>query len=321
MVPSMGSDRFHQSATASKQRQRFNRTSVGAGPSKIIKFPRNSRTLEGVRNYALSSSRSLALSSCPMMICQRCLNRLRGSRTTRQRFFSTSRSSFRLDTLSSPRGPASGSHEGPPAATSTSAAQPFSTPLTASSAPAQISQTPAAPTISSSVPAGTPLKGLGYFKGKDPPIAKEDHEYPLWLWSLLDKRKEGVSVETEEMGDFYCRFTEPRFFTPAGWSFLPITEGEAVSYQRTCANICHDTAKSKAKRRIAAKAAARAAKTNSVVSARKVPLEHQSIDLPGGDGSLEGAMAAARAREEVREAMRKGRRKGIKEGNFLKTMG
>ena len=171
------------------------------------------------------------------------------------------------------------------------------------------------------MPAGTPLKGLGYFKGKDPPIAKEDHEYPSWLWGLLDKRKGGDGAATEDTGDFYCRFTELRFPAPAGWGFVLSTEEEDVSYQRTCANTCHDTAKSKAKRRIAAKAAARAAKTNSVVTVRKVPLEHQSIDLPGGDGSLEGAMAAARAREEVKEAMRTGRRKGIKEGNFLKTMG
>ncbi|KAI8460423.1 mitochondrial ribosomal protein L37-domain-containing protein, partial [Phakopsora pachyrhizi] len=38
----------------------------------------------------------------------------------------------------------------------------------------------------SSIKAGTPLKGLGYIKGVGDPIAKEDHEYPDWLWSLAE---------------------------------------------------------------------------------------------------------------------------------------
>ena len=111
-----------------------------------------------------------------------------------------------------------------------------------------------------------------------------------------------------------------RSLAPAGWGSVSNIGREAVTYERTCANACHATAKSKGQRRLAARAA-RAARANPVVQVPKVPLEQQSIDLPGGDGSLEGAMAAARAREEVREAMRTSRRKGIKEGNFLKTMG
>jgi len=33
------------------------------------------------------------------------------------------------------------------------------------------------------------LKGLNYFKNKPEPVALEDHEYPEWLWTLLDERK------------------------------------------------------------------------------------------------------------------------------------
>ena len=51
-----------------------------------------------------------------------------------------------------------------------------------------------------------------------------------------------------------------------------------------------------------------------------MPIEHQSIDLPVGDGTIKGEITALKAREEVRDAMRKGRRKSIKEGNFLKAM-
>jgi large subunit ribosomal protein L54 len=53
----------------------------------------------------------------------------------------------------------------------------------------------------------------------------------------------------------------------------------------------------------------------------KVPLYEQSIDLPGGDGTLGGNKSAGEAREELTQAMRKHRRAKIKEGNFLKAMG
>lgn len=43
------------------------------------------------------------------------------------------------------------------------------------------------PKVVSSVVAGTVLRGLNYEKNKTDPVAKEDHEYPDWLWSLLEK--------------------------------------------------------------------------------------------------------------------------------------
>lgn len=91
--------------------------------------------------------------------------------------------------------------EGSPSATSTSAAQPFSIPLT-----------PAAPkiavkpkiTVVSGTMAGTPLKNINYLKGKSDPVALEDSEYPEWLWSLLDKKTTVDGLEGEEVGDLYC---------------------------------------------------------------------------------------------------------------------
>ena len=136
------------------------------------------------------------------MICQRCILRLR--------FKPQGRTLSTGSRISSPINP--------PAATSTSAAQPFSTPLSPS--PARdpeyrdaISQsTPSKSTgksakqapnePKSSVKAGTVLKGLGYIKGKDAPIAKEDHEYPDWLWGLLDNQK-GSGKEGAKEGDLY----------------------------------------------------------------------------------------------------------------------
>ena len=53
----------------------------------------------------------------------------------------------------------------------------------------------------------------------------------------------------------------------------------------------------------------------------KIPLYEQSVDLPSGDGTLEGAKAAGEAREELTRSMRERRRRKIKEDNFLKAMG
>jgi large subunit ribosomal protein L54 len=54
---------------------------------------------------------------------------------------------------------------------------------------------------------------------------------------------------------------------------------------------------------------------------KKVPIYEQTIDLPTGDGTLQGAVQAASAREELTKAMRNKRRATIKEANFLKAMG
>ena len=45
-----------------------------------------------------------------------------------------------------------------------------------------------------------------------------------------------------------------------------------------------------------------------------------SIDLPGGDGTLQGAKEAAQARHGLTKAMREKRRSKIKEDNFLREM-
>jgi len=77
--------------------------------------------------------------------------------------------------------------------------------------------------------------------------------------------------------------------------------------------------KSKAKR-TKAKKALKQGKIDLDSIVQKVPLYEQSVDLPVGDGTPEGAIAAARARKELTKAMREKRRNVIKESNFLKTM-
>ena len=92
-----------------------------------------------------------------------------------------------------------------PAATSTSAAQPLSTPLIPS--PVVVGVEPGKSQIPlitlSSTPAGTPLKGLNFLKSRSDPIALEDLEYPSWLWDIL--KREGKKGEEGKEGDLFCR--------------------------------------------------------------------------------------------------------------------
>ncbi len=111
--------------------------------------------------------------------------------------------------------------QSPPAPASTSTAQPFSTPFTPPAAESTESTTistapesaePSRP--KSSLPAGTALRGLAFLKHSDPPVAKEDNEYPDWLWGLLDQGKYGAKDELDGgsgEGDAFCK---PRLLSP-----------------------------------------------------------------------------------------------------------
>lgn len=85
-------------------------------------------------------------------------------------------------------------------------------------------------------------------------------------------------------------------------------------------------AKSKKQRKLAAKRqrtleARLLAEGNLEALAPKVPLQEQSINLPGKEGgTTEENIAALRAREDLRKAMRKERKAKIKESNYLKSM-
>ncbi|CAN8099454.1 unnamed protein product [Discula destructiva] len=140
----------------------------------------------------------------------------------------------------------------------------------------------------SSCPPGTVLNGLNYFKGKTDPVALPDNEYPEWLWSCLDVQKRAGGDGDSGAGDEFS--------------------------------------KSKKQRRIAAKRqrtleAKLIASGNLEALAPKIPLQHQSINLPGSpDGTLEENVEAIMKREELRKAMRKERKAKIKESNYLKSM-
>ncbi|KAE9969462.1 hypothetical protein BLS_005342 [Venturia inaequalis] len=204
------------------------------------------------------------------MICRRCLNRL--SRSSKippppRRYLTQS------STSPSPA----------PTSPPSKATEPFTTPISVSPIghglkPLDPSKKTESPIVLSSVPAGTPLKGLNFLKAKTDPVAMEDSEYPSWLWDIL---KPKAKAEDDNLAaDLYS--------------------------------------KSKAKR-TAAKKALKAGKINLSAS-QKIPIYEQSLDLPIGDGTPEGAIEAAKARKELTKAMREKRRSSIKETNFLKTM-
>ncbi|KAJ8061964.1 hypothetical protein OCU04_009747 [Sclerotinia nivalis] len=213
------------------------------------------------------------------MICSRCLSRRPFSHlSTQSRTFTSTPLLLSTPPTSTPSSPRTVS---PPTATSTGAAQPFSTPLSPSPAALGISShKKTAPIPTSSIPAGTILKGLNYLKGRDDPVALKEEEYPEWLWRCLDEKK-----MVEGTGD-------------AG--------GDEFS-------------KSKKLRRAAAKAR-RKAEERALLSGDtsllevKIPFQQQSIDL-----AISGEEAIEQRAELVR-AMRKERRAKIKEGNYLKGM-
>lgn len=239
------------------------------------------------------------------MICNQCMHAAALRTSTRQIRTTTpslrtqsrwvSSSSPRPATISSatqaaPRQGSPQSTHNPPAATSTGAAQPFSTPR--SSSPKK--QTPTGPvksspppiTVKSSVAAGTALKGLNFLKGKQDPIALEDHEYPPWLWTVLEQS--AASKDSKAGAD----------------------EGDLFS-------------KSKKQRRAAAKALRKQQLLNPESLAPKIPLHEQTIDLPSGgkNSSFESNLDASSARSQLTKSMRTQRRAKIKEANFLTSVG
>ncbi|KAF6837561.1 54S ribosomal protein L37, mitochondrial [Colletotrichum plurivorum] len=140
----------------------------------------------------------------------------------------------------------------------------------------------------SSCPAGTVLNGLNYFKGKTDPVALADDQYPDWLWTCLETKKE-VSESMEDLS------------------------AEMFS-------------KSKKQRKAAAKRAKALeakllASGNLDALAPKVPLSQQSINLPGEKGGdVSHNLDALDKRDTLRKAMRKERKEKIKESNYLKSM-
>ncbi|KAK1776146.1 mitochondrial ribosomal protein L37-domain-containing protein [Copromyces sp. CBS 386.78] len=221
------------------------------------------------------------------MICRTCLRRASGfaspaAAVTRPMIAVSSRATF--STTFSVRTPpaATPAAAAPAAASSTSAAEAGLAPVPGGPAAEE-------PKLSiSSCPAGTKLNGLNYFKNKNDPVALPDEEYPEWLWRCLEVQKKTDDAVDADAGDEFS--------------------------------------KSKKQRRLAMKRA-RTLEAKLMASgdlealAPKIPLQKQSVNLPGAvNGGVQDAVLADEKREELRKAMRKERKAKIKETNYLKAM-
>jgi large subunit ribosomal protein L54 len=140
------------------------------------------------------------------MICRRCLLRLTARRNvtasasrtlTQSSAQSAQVVTANTTTATNPR------PNDKPAATSTSAAQPFSAGSIPGVEPEAQRSHGKKEKIKSSVPAGTVLKGLNFMKNAQDPVALEDDQYPEWLWSALERKKIEGGKADEVEGDLF----------------------------------------------------------------------------------------------------------------------
>ncbi|KAI1757254.1 mitochondrial ribosomal protein L37-domain-containing protein [Xylaria castorea] len=219
------------------------------------------------------------------MICRRCLQRASALRTPRAGL-STS-ISWSLPVRNSSR-PISSTAARPSAAEAPATEAATTTTTPSLSTPLADSEGAAAKESLSSCREGTILTGLNYFKTKTDPLALADDAYPEWLWRCLDVQHKTDEGEADDAGDEFSKSKKQRRL---------------------------------AAKRLRAQELKLRAEGNLEALAPKIPLQHQSINLPfNADGTTEGALAAHNAREELRRAMRRERKAKIKESNYLKSM-
>jgi len=128
----------------------------------------------------------------PIMICNSCrraiISTVRVSRNTRSVATAPATSN------AAPVHPPSIALPGSPARLSSSRpgiSQPLSTPDANAEGRLKTQSPRSVKLPKSSVPGGTELRGIAYLKGKPTVLAKEDDEYPSWLWGLLEEGKMG----------------------------------------------------------------------------------------------------------------------------------
>ncbi|KAJ5395644.1 uncharacterized protein N7487_009947 [Penicillium crustosum] len=137
----------------------------------------------------------------------------------------------------------------------------------------------------SSCPAGTKLNGLNYFKNKPDVFAKEDSEYPDWLWNLLgDATKD---AKTKQGG------VDPS----------TLNKKQRKRYEK----------------KLAARTGPLAAKIPAHHHAHDITPAPYNRDAPSAD-AMADATEGFEQRSEIIKSARDARRKAIKESNFLRGL-
>ena len=167
----------------------------------------------------------------------------------------------------------------------------------ASTSASSSASAPAEPTtLPSAAPPGTVLKGVSILKDKADPVALQDHEYPSWLFKLLDDPSiaSSASLASIEM---------------AGMS-----KGEARAAQKRQSKILR--AAQLAKEKAEAKAAERAAKAGTAESSQTASAEPEAALSPA---ELKASLLSKAVAEEQarRKTLRKANKEAIKARNFV----
>ncbi|KAJ5377702.1 uncharacterized protein N7496_005111 [Penicillium cataractarum] len=137
----------------------------------------------------------------------------------------------------------------------------------------------------SSCPAGTKMNGLNYFKNKPDIVAKEDSEYPDWLWDLLgDASKQS---KTDKGG------VDPS----------TLNKKQRKRYEK----------------KLAARTGPLAPKIPAHHHSYDITPASYNRDAPSED-AFSDATAGLDKRQEVTKSAREARRKAIKESNFLRGL-
>ncbi|KAJ5594430.1 uncharacterized protein N7459_000638 [Penicillium hispanicum] len=187
-----------------------------------------------------------------------------------------------------PRQPSTGDSTTPSAISSATPgiSQPFTTPEgvhtdVQSAAPSK----PAVERPLSSCPVGTKMSGLNYFKNKPDVFAKEDEEYPDWLWDMLgDASKQSKNEK-------------------GGVDMSTLNKKQRKRYEK----------------KLAARASTLPPKIPAHHHAHDITPASYNRDAAPGD-AIADATDGLGKRGEVIKSAREARRKSIKESNFLRGL-
>ncbi|ODM15148.1 hypothetical protein SI65_09387 [Aspergillus cristatus] len=141
-----------------------------------------------------------------------------------------------------------------------------------------------APKVVSSCPAGTKLNGLNYFKNKPDVFAREDEEYPEWLWGLLEQFESKKKAQDGGV--------DPSTLNKKG--------------------------RKKLEKKLAAQAAAMPPKIP--VHHQATDITPASYNRPETGDIFTGATESLEKRTEITKSAREARRKAIRESNFLRGL-
>ncbi|PLB52643.1 hypothetical protein P170DRAFT_378629 [Aspergillus steynii IBT 23096] len=188
----------------------------------------------------------------------------------------------------SPRQPGTGDITVPSAVSSATpgVSQPLSTPegIHTDAKPDKPTKSDSKP-VRSSCPAGTMLQGLNYFKNKPNIVAKEDFDYPDWLWTLLEDSKSSKKSE---------------------------------------GGVDPSTLNKKQRKRYEKKMAARAALLPPKIPIHHHATDITPAEYNRGESAtetaLEDATESLEKRAEITKSARDARRKAIREANFLRGL-